>query len=253
MGAERLPEPRSLLLIFAHPDDESFSAAGTAARCADEGVRLTLVTATRGDRGRCGDPAVCRPEELPAVREAELREAARVIGIPDVRVLDYRDRELASAPSEEVRATLVRAIREVRPQVVLTFDPHGVNLHPDHVAISRFASDAVAAAADSRWHPEDGRAHEVGRLLWTTPRPFFELARLEDPAAEPGVDFLVDTGPWWRRKAAALRAHRSQHIEIDRLFFDVPDSERVLSLEAFRDARRGASPAGPLDDIFAGL
>lgn len=87
---------KSLLFIFAHPDDESFAAAGTAARYADEGARLALVTATRGDRGKCGDPAVCAPEELAGVREAELREAARIIVIGDVRVLDYRDRELAA-------------------------------------------------------------------------------------------------------------------------------------------------------------
>ena len=244
---------RSLLFIFAHPDDESFGAAGAAARYADEGARLTLVTATRGDKGKCGDPPVCRPEELSGVREGELREAARIVGIPDVRVLDYKDRELAAAPPEELRAALVRVIREVRPRVVVTFDPHGVNLHPDHVAISRFAVDAVSAAADSRWHAEAGPAHEVARLLWTPPRPFYELARLDDPAAVPGVDFLIDTKRWWRRKAAALRAHRSQHIDIDRLFFDVPDSERVLSVEAFRDARRGLNSGAPLDDLFAGL
>lgn len=248
-----MSESRSLLFIFAHPDDESFSAAGTASRYADEGVRLTLVTATRGDKGKCGEPPVCRPEELARVREAELREAARLIGISDVRVLDYRDRELAAAPAEEMRAALVRSIREARPQVVVTFDPHGVNLHPDHVAISRFASDAVAAAADPRWHGETGPAHEVGRLLWTSPQPFFELARLKEPEREPGVDFLIDTGRWWQRKAAALRAHRSQHIEIDRLFFDVPDSERILSVEAFRDARRVVDFGEPRDDIFAGL
>lgn len=248
-----MSEPRSLLFIFAHPDDESFSAAGTASRYADEGVRLTLVTATRGDKGKCGEPAVCRPEELARVREGELREAARILGIRDVRVLDYRDRELADAPALEMRAALVGVIRETRPQVVVTFDPHGVNLHPDHVAISRFAADAVAAAADSRWHAEAGPAHKVGRLLWTTPCPFFELARLAEPAREPGVDFLIDSGRWWQRKAAALRAHRSQHIEIDRLFFNVPDSERILSVEAFRDAWRGVDFGAPRDDIFSGL
>jgi len=246
-------ERRSLLFIFAHPDDESFGAAGTACRYSGEGARVTLVTATRGDKGKCGDPPVCAPEELPSVREAELQEAARIIGIADVRVLDYKDRELSSAQPDDVRETLVRAIREVRPQVVISFDPHGVNLHPDHVAISRFASDAVSAAADPRWHGDAGPPHEVARLLWTPPRPFYELARLGDPASEPGIDFLLDTGRWRGRKAEALRAHRSQHIEIDRLFFDVPDSERVLSVEAFRDARRGARPGAPLNDIFAGL
>ena len=248
-----MSERKSLLFIFAHPDDESFNVAGTACRYAEQGVRLALVTATRGDKGKCGHPPACTPEELPRVREAELRAAAAIIGIHDVRVLDYKDRELSSAPPEEMRPHLVRAIRDARPQVVVTFDPHGANLHPDHIAISRFAADAVSASADPRWHPETGEAHRVSRLLWSTPRRFFDLARLDNPGGEPGVDFLLDTRPWWRKKAAALRAHRSQNINIDELFFDVTDSERVLSLEAFRDAWQTAPGAGPRPDLFEGF
>ena len=248
-----MSERRSLLFIFAHPDDESFSVAGTACRYAEEGVRLTLVTATRGDKGKCGNPPACTTEELPRVREAELRAAAEIIGIKDVRVLDYKDRELASAPVKEMRSHLVRVIREARPQVVVTFDPHGANLHPDHVAISRFATDAVSAAADPRWYREAGEAHSVSRLLWTTPGRFYELARLDNPGGEPGVDFLLDNRRWWKKKAEALRAHRSQNIQIDELFFNVTDTERVLSLEAFRDAWQTAPKERPRLDLFEGL
>ena len=70
----------TLLFCFAHPDDESFCGAGTAMRYAAAGARIVLVTATLGQRGKCGDPPVCRPEEIEATRERELREAARVIG-----------------------------------------------------------------------------------------------------------------------------------------------------------------------------
>ena len=95
------------------------------------------MTATRGDAGRAGEPAICSRDELPARREAELREAATILGIGDVTVLDYLDKHLAEAPSDKIRRELVEAIRRHRPQIVVTFDPDGANLHPDHVAISQ--------------------------------------------------------------------------------------------------------------------
>ncbi|MFO7693467.1 MAG: PIG-L family deacetylase, partial [Vicinamibacterales bacterium] len=147
------PAQRRLLLVFAHPDDESVFAAGLACETVSRGGRVALCTATPGDRGKVGDPPVCSRERLGAVRQAELMAACAVLGIGTVRVLGYPDRGLASAPADTIRRQLVELIRAVRPQVVVTFDPNGSNLHQDHVAISRFTSDAVAATADSRWFP----------------------------------------------------------------------------------------------------
>src|SRR5579864_1940194 len=148
-----------LLLIFAHPDDESFVAAGLSRRYVDAGAGVTLVTATRGEAGSCGDPPLCRPDELPARREAELREAAGLLGIPDVYVLGYQDRHLAEAPHRELREQLVGIIRRHRPHVVVTYDPYGGHGHADHIAISRAATDAVGAAGDPRWYSNTGAAY----------------------------------------------------------------------------------------------
>lgn len=90
------------------------------------------------------------------MREAELRRAAEILGIASVDLLGYRDKQLASAPHAEVREKLVRLLRRHRPQVVVTFDPNGSNAHTEHVAVSRFTSDAVQAAADGRFFPEAG-------------------------------------------------------------------------------------------------
>src|SRR5262245_34721061 len=132
---------------------------------ADTGARIVLATATLGERGKCGDPPLCTPEELPAVRARELRDAAAIVGFEEVYRLGYRDKELASAPADEIRRTLVTIIRNERPTVVFTFDPNGMNGHPDHVAISRFTGDAVAAAADSR-----SEERRVGKE-WRSRRP----------------------------------------------------------------------------------
>ncbi len=251
--AENVSSVRVILCVFAHPDDESFMAAGVACKYAEEGARVALVTATLGEEGGAGEPPVCTREELPAVREAELRSAVEILGIDSLDLLGYRDKQLAAAPHAEVREKLVTLLRRHRPQVVITFDPNGSNAHVDHVAISRFTTDAVQAAADARFFPDAGEAHRVGRLLWTTPTPCWELALKERPWEEPGVDFLIDVGPWWKTKEAALRAHRSQIMNTARLFFDPPDTERRLSLEAFRLAWGTSPQGGPSADLWVGI
>ncbi len=245
------PSQRRLLLVFAHPDDESVFAAGVACRTVAEGGLVAVCTATPGDRGKLGDPAICARERLGAIRQAELMDACRVLGVSTVRVLGYQDRALAIAPSDTIRRQLVEVIRAVRPQVVVTFEPNGSNLHPDHIGISRFTSDAVVAAADARWYPDLGVPHAVARLAWTLPvRPWVVLRR-SDPALEPGADFVVDVSAFADRKAAALRAHRTQHLTIDRIFFSKPDAMRLLSIELFRQAfgpPLGSRPASELWD-----
>jgi N-acetylglucosamine malate deacetylase 2 len=245
---------RTLLFSFAHPDDESFSGAGLAAWCLARGVGVVLACATRGDRGRAGSSAVSgAPRDVAAARERELQEAARIIGFTDVRQLGYRDKELADANPGEIRRLLVRMLREHTPDVVVTFDPNGFNLHPDHIAISRFTSDAIAAAADPRWLPEEGAAHTVRRLLWTPPIPPWDAARSADLASEPGVDFVLDITPWSALKADALRAHRTQHESVDKHFFSQPDVDRILAVEVYRQAWGPSLARRPSDDVFLGL
>lgn len=217
------------------------------------GGRVVLVTATRGERGKAGDPPVCAPEDLAACRERELREAAKIVGFDELHLLDYRDRELADAPREEIRRSLVSLVRRVRPSVVITFDPNGFNLHADHVAISRFTSDALAVAADPRWHPEAGEPHVVPRLLWTPLFPPWEAATFDNLGQRPSADFVIDVSAWRERKAAALRAHRSQHLSIDRYFFDQPNLDRILAVETWRQAWGPPLGQRPVHDVFEGL
>jgi N-acetylglucosamine malate deacetylase 2 len=240
---------RSLLVLTAHPDDESFFAAGTIAKVVEEGGRVEIVCATRGERGATG--GLCSIDELPGVREAELREAARIMGVHEVQFLPYGDQELMSAPVEEIRRYLVPVIRRAKPQVVITFDPNGANLHPDHVAISRFASDAVAAAADPRWYTDAGAAHPIERLLWPSPPRAFELSKIDDLAALPGIDFLIDTSCCWDKKRAALSAHRTQLPGLRKFFFESGDVRKTLSVEAFRIGWGRRPRRIPAADLFA--
>src|SRR5262245_14136658 len=144
--------PRTLLAVLAHPDDESLGFGGTLAKYAAEGVRVHLVTATRGDRGRYrgkppGDPEHPGQAALAGIREAELRDAARALGVHDVSILGYPDGGVDRVDAHEAVAAIAQHIRRIRPQVVVTFGPDGAYGHPDHVAISQFATAAIVTAA----------------------------------------------------------------------------------------------------------
>lgn len=244
---------KRLLLVFAHPDDEAVFAAGTACRVVAEGGSVALCTATPGDRGRPGQPPVCDPADVGRVRQIELLAAARIMGVSTLRVLGYPDRGLAHAPADTIRRQLVEVIRAVRPQVVVTFDPNGSNLHPDHVAISRFAGDAVAAAADPRWFPDMGAPWAVRRLCWTLPVRPWTLLREPGCGEQPGVDFAIDVSPWTDAKRAALCAHRTQHLNLERILLSRPDVERLLATELFRQAWGPDLTHRPAADLFVGL
>lgn len=233
-----------LLFLFAHPDDETFIAGGTIAKYAAAGVEIGVICATRGERGKTGD--ICSREDLAGVREAELRDAAQILGIRYLQILSYDDQALASAPPDEIRHTMVAAVRRQRPQIAITFDPNGMNLHVDHIAISRFASDAVAAAADPRWYPETGERHAVERMLWCGPGRVFDLGGMETIAGRAGVDFLIDTSPYRDKKNAALRAHRTQYAGLKKLFRD----DTTTALEAFRVAWGPRPCTIPAADLF---
>jgi LmbE family N-acetylglucosaminyl deacetylase len=146
-----------LLGVLAHPDDESLGFGGTFAKYAAEGMETYLVTATRGERGRSG-PREERgdPVEVGCIREAELRAAAAVLGIGEVSVLGFPDGAVDKVPAGVAIRAIVRHIRRIQPDVVVTFGPEGAYGHPDHIAISQFTTAATVCAADSGYCFDEG-------------------------------------------------------------------------------------------------
>ena len=132
----------SLLIILAHPDDESFPMGGTLAKYAAEGAEITLICATKGE---LGIPDM-NYEQAALIREKELKAAASILGIHTVRFLYYRDGKLPEADPELVISQLMNAMRRIHPKVVITFGPDGISGHPDHVAISHLVTTAFDRA-----------------------------------------------------------------------------------------------------------
>ena len=157
-----------LMVVAAHPDDETLGFGGVLARASSEGVQTVVVTATRGQRGRYlghrpDTPEHPGPAELGRIRERELRAAAEALGVARVAVLDYEDQQLDRADVREAVAAIAGEIRAARPHVVLTFPPDGAYGHPDHIAISQLTTAAIVAAAAPG---ADGAPHAVSKLYY---------------------------------------------------------------------------------------
>jgi LmbE family N-acetylglucosaminyl deacetylase len=192
-----------VLAVFAHPDDETFRPGGTLALLAGKGVEVHLVTATRGQAGSCGEPLLCSPEELPTVRERELRCACAALGLETPRLLEYHDGQLARVNPEPVTAQILAVAREIRPQVMLSFGPDGLSGHPDHVAIGQCAAQAYAG-----WD-------EIAALYTlAVPRSLAEQLEMRQvhPVPDEAIALRVDVSPVWEAKQAAMACHATQRV-----------------------------------------
>lgn len=236
----------TLMPIFAHPDDESFVGTGALIKYARAGVRVVLLCATRGERGKAGDPPVCTPTELPQVREQELRDACAVLGIEELRFLDYIDKELPNADETEAVGKIVAAIREFRPQVLYTFPPDGHSGHVDHLAINRLAGLAFRAAGDPQAHPRAGAPWQPARLFW----------HLRQGTSPEPVHAVIETADTIETRVAALKCHRTQHLSIERVFqnYDSDFLKQWASKDHFHLADSAVErPAGVIADLFEGV
>lgn len=189
--------PERALVIVAHPDDAEFLCGGTVAHLADQGCEVFYLLATSGDKGTKDESLT--PQELAAIREQEQRAAAKVLGVRQCFFLGYPDGGLEE--TLELRGQFVRYIRQLKPNVVLTWDGfrNGFN-HRDHRVVGRVVRDALYPAAhDPLYHPE---LRELGLVphrvdeLW--------LFGTEEP------DHHIDIAPYLERKVDALLAHESQ-------------------------------------------
>ena len=269
-----------LMGVFAHPDDESLGMGGVLAKYAAEGVETFVVTATRGERGRYFDNED-RPDDeaVGRVREAELRAAARELGAREVRLLDYVDGDLDRAEPSAAIGRIVGHLREVRPHVVVTFDPYGAYGHPDHIAICQFTTAAVVAAADPAYRregaPDAAREpdapHRVDKLYymawgpetWAAYQAAFKtlisrvdgVERRASPWPEWSITTRIDTRDHWETVWRAVQCHETQMAVYERLGDLTPEHHEGLwgsqsFYRAFSTVNGGRATE---TDLFAGL
>ena len=241
-----------LLTIFAHPDDESLACGGIIIRCSEAGVPVDVVCVTRGEASPLTQQG---SDSVAATRSRELHDAAAVLGVRNVFLLDYPDGGLPWLDAElgsRLEADITAIVRRERPEAVITFGEDGLYWHPDHIALHERTIAAVTAleaeapaiyyvtipAGAMRALVNDVPPHDARRR---------DILGIDDPdafgalAAPP--DLIVDVGAVAARKLAALRCHRSQVAggPLDRISDD--QASTFLGIEHLRRAPFG--PPGP--------
>lgn len=291
---------RRLLLVHAHPDDETLTTGGTMAALTSQGVGVTLVTCTLGEEGEVLLPdlahlAAEHHDALGPHRLGELTAAMEILGVTDHRRLGgdgrYRDSGMVGTPANnrpdcfwrsdllEAATHLVEVIREVRPQVMITYDDFGGYGHPDHIQAHRVASYAALLAAAPTFRADLGEAWEISKIYWPAMPRGLMIRALEAMPAEQREAILSDIDPqtapflvddelitteidaraFEPKKLDALMAHATQ-IDAEAPFLAMsalvgPDA---LGREYFRIARGPLVPdpdsaVGYETDLFAGL
>jgi LmbE family N-acetylglucosaminyl deacetylase len=266
----------TLMAVFAHPDDEAFGTGGTLTKYAAEGCDVYLVTATRGEAGQIAESELATTANLPYVREQELRCACEIYGIHPPRFLDYQDGRLPIVNQGQAVGKLVRIIRELEPQVLVTFGPDGIYGHYDHIAAHRWATIAVDLAADPDCFPErltDAcKPHQVSKVYFRALPEEQVAAMSEDgkPAAVmmDGVPFyfvgrrdgeittVIDVSDHLEAKLRGIQCHVTQ-VGLHSRFAEAPDEvmrEPWFRSESFMLARSTVGwTEGVETDLFARL
>ncbi|MCE7858883.1 MAG: GlcNAc-PI de-N-acetylase [Chloroflexi bacterium CFX2] len=235
---------KKILAVLAHPDDESFGLGGTLALYAQKGYDTYYVCATRGEAGSADPEFLNGFKDTAEMRTDELMRAAKELGLKEVHFLGYRDSGMPGTeanhhpdaqinhPIEEVAGKVVKHIRDIKPDVVITFDPIGGYKHPDHIHIQKATVLAFANADDETFYPEHGEGFKPQALYFQVfPRWFLRvMTRLmpligKDPArwgrngdinlkelaeVEFPVHVRIDTRPVSEAKMRASAQHASQ-------------------------------------------
>jgi N-acetyl-1-D-myo-inositol-2-amino-2-deoxy-alpha-D-glucopyranoside deacetylase len=298
---------KHLLLVHAHPDDESINNGATMAKYVEEGVGVTLVTCTAGEMGEVLVPelehlAADKDDTLADQRKLELEDAMKQLGVTDHRFLGgfgtYRDSGMQwhedghAIPADTIHENafwhadlteaadhLVAVIREVRPQVLVTYDQFGNYGHPDHIQAHRVATYAASLAAVPSYRRDLGEAHDIAKIYWCamSERRLREgLRKLRDAGdtttfegmdpdgqlppfvtSDDNLGAVIDGSAYHEQKMAALRAHATQ-IAPDGPFFamSVDGGASFWGQEYYRIAKGAQGPLGEdglETDLFAGL
>lgn len=241
-----------LLVVFAHPDDESMGMGGTLAKYSAERVETYLVCASRGERGWFGpEEQNPGPERLGQIRTQELENAVKELGMKGLYFLNYIDGDVDKADHAEAISKIVTHIRKIRPHVVVTFPPDGNYGHPDHIAIGQFTSAAIVCATDSTYKDlENLPPHRVSKLYYMVDgenfinliAPFMgdmtfpvdDQLRGEFPWKEWMITTRIEMADHCRSAWKAIQCHKSQLPTLGTLA-EMPEESAISVLATLRE------------------
>lgn len=224
-----------LVVVAAHPDDESVFCGGMIAKSAAQGDDVYIVLTTCGEGGETGDPPLCTRDELGGVREAEARAAAQALGARDIVFLPFQDPLVGAGDTlfpiqvslDEFAAAITGVLVELQPDLVLTHGSNGEYGHPQHV----FTHQAVFAAVEQLCATN---AAQIPREIWTWGASYPNPEKPRHINKDDPADLVLDITPWLAQKVAAYAAHRTQHA----LFFRKNPGKLIEDLPGRKESYR---------------
>lgn len=229
----------SLLAIFAHPDDESYRPGGLLALLARSGVKVHVLTATRGQAGSCGAPPICTQAELPALRDRELHCACSVLGVEEPILLNYQDGTLSNANIDGIVVQILDIVNKVHPQVILSFGPDGLSGHSDHIVIGKCAY---------RVFQRVGKIDSIYTMA--VPQSLARALEMSQIHALPNeqISLTVDVSEVWDTKLKAIHCHKTQLSSSPITAAPIERQRLFLGTEHFVRAQSRSN-----EDFFLGL
>jgi mycothiol S-conjugate amidase len=285
-----IDKQRCILILHAHPDDESSKGAATMARYSDKGCRVVLVCATGGEEGDVINPRMDRPgikERMTEIRKAELETACDILGVARVYMLGYRDSGMpdsdannrpeafCNADPVEATARIVEIIRAERPEIVIGYDDSPGYPHPDHLRVNELGDLAFHQAGDPDEHPGAGSPWRPSKLYHFASFTMRRISALHEAAlaegmvspfaermeewtksgfTEPNITTQIDVHDYIELRNKALLAHATQ-IDPEGFWFAIPDElqKKVYPWEDYTLVDPLPNPNSTEDDLFAGL
>ena len=275
----------TLLVVHAHPDDESISTGGVLTKYSANGVRTVLTYCTRGEAGDILNPEFVSPKpglSITEIRAIELEKAVNVLGVKSVHYLGYRDSGMAGTPEnrhpqafaqadkQEATARLVEIIRRVRPHVIVTYNEKGTYLHPDHIMANRVTLRAFQDSGDPDYKTREKLEPWRPAKLYYTAIPLERIRRMhkitvergEKPDYDPDVlgtpedkiSAVIDVRKFLSKKLEALNCHQSQ-MNPNSIFRRMPEAirEEAFGYEHFQCVHGCTPNNGKETDLFEGI
>lgn len=198
------PKNKKIVAVFAHPDDESFGPGGTLAKLAEEN-QVFLLSATKGDAGR----GIKRNIPLPKVRAEELKKAGKILGIKKIFFLGFKDGTLCNKLYHQLAKKITNKLNQIKPEMVITYEPRGVSGHLDHIAVSLTTSFAVSKLPFVKTILYYCLSKEQRKLI----KDYFIF--FPPGYSKKEINLVVDIASVWEKKVAAIQAHQSQRHDIE--------------------------------------
>lgn len=247
---------KKILVVVAHPDDEAFGPGGTIAKYASLGVEIHILSATRGESGQWHEDSKKKHSttsnlkdlKISHVREKELRNSARALGIKKVEFMDFMDGELCNNVYHKIAEKIITKINNYKPQVIITMDRLGVSGHLDHIAVSMITTFAFLKTSVSK-------------------KLYYEVMTKEHRAAEKrlddyfiyfpegyerqGITTIVDYSAYFEKKKNAMWQHQSQLKDVKNVLKSL--TNRPKEDYFILGQSRGVKTKIPETDLFAGI